>query len=209
MNVERIVEQARKHGVRLAVFDGIIKASPPNTLPPELKAAIREHAPEVRAILATRRSQPGDDPDPELAAAVAAVERAFPGARLVEVKHGERPTAPCRWCHGREFWRKSDGPWVCERCHPPVDTPAERCTLPDIEGAELSQPGIVEATFRPTVELVYPQPGPAIRPTNPEFPRCPECDVARYWIAPTGKVVCGSCGKVRLVITAVEYHAIQ
>jgi ribosomal protein L37AE/L43A len=208
MNAERIVEQARKLGVRLAVFDGIIKASPPNTLPDDLKAAIREHAPEVKAILATRRSRPGD-PDPELAAAVAAVERAFPGARLVEVRHGERPTEPCRWCRGRKFWRKSCGPWVCERCHPPVENPSERCTVPDIEGAELSQSGIVEARFRPTVELVYPQPGPTIRPTNPEFPRCPECDVARYWIAPTGKVICGSCGKVRLVITAIEYHSVQ
>jgi len=78
-----------------------------------------------------------------------------------------------------------------------------------LNALDMSKPGVVEARFRPTVELVYPQPGPAIRPTNPEFPRCPECDVARYWIAPTGKVVCGSCGKVRLVITAVEYYAIQ
>jgi hypothetical protein len=106
MNAERIVEQARKHGVRLAVFDGIIKASPPNTLPPELKAAIREHAPEVKAILATRQSQPGDD----------------------------RPS-PCRWCRGYQFWRKSGGPWVCERCHPPVADPSERITLPGVESA--------------------------------------------------------------------------
>jgi len=63
-----IIRQAAKLGVRLAVFDGIIKASPPNTLPPELKAAIREHAPEVRALLPTRRTRserltlPGADP---------------------------------------------------------------------------------------------------------------------------------------------------
>jgi hypothetical protein len=63
-----IIRQARKLGVRLAVFDGIIKASPPNTLPPELKAAIREHAPEVKALLTTRRTRserltlPGVDP---------------------------------------------------------------------------------------------------------------------------------------------------
>jgi hypothetical protein len=138
MNAERIVEQARKHGVRLAVFDGIIKASPPNTLPDDLKAAIREHALEVKAILATRRSRPGD-PDPELAAAVAAVERAFPGARLVEVKHGERPPAPCRWCRGRQFWRKADGPWVCQTCHPPVENPVERYTLPGVDPATWSR----------------------------------------------------------------------
>ena len=155
------------------------------------------------------QTQPGADPDPELAAAVAAVERAFPGARLVEVRHGERPTEACRRCRGRQFWRKPGGPWVCERCHPPVENPSERYTVPDIEGAGTSQSKVVEATFRPTVELVYPQPGPAIRPTNPEFPRCPECDVARYWIAPTGKVICDSCGKVRLIITAIEYHSVQ
>ena len=63
-----IIRQAAKLGVRLAVFDGIIKASPPNTLPPELKAAIREHAPEVKALLTTRRTRserltlPGVDP---------------------------------------------------------------------------------------------------------------------------------------------------
>ena len=63
-----IIRQARKHGVRLAVFDGVIKASPPNVLPEELKAAIREHAPEVKALLTTRRTRserltlPGVDP---------------------------------------------------------------------------------------------------------------------------------------------------
>jgi hypothetical protein len=95
------------------------------------------------------------------------------------------------------------------------ERPEMSSTSQDVGSAEMSstpempKSGVVEATFRPTVELVYPQPGPAIRPTKPEFPRCPECDVARYWIAPTGKVICGSCGKVRLIITAVEYHAIQ
>jgi hypothetical protein len=63
-----IIRQARKHGVRLAVFDGIIKASPPNTLPDDLKAAIREHAPEVKALLTARSTRserltlPGVDP---------------------------------------------------------------------------------------------------------------------------------------------------
>jgi len=81
---------------------------------------------------------------------------------------------------------------------------------PDMSNTpDMSKSGVVEATFRPTVELVYPEPGPAIRPVNPEFPRCPECGTARYWITPTGKVVCGSCGQVRLVLTAIEYHALQ
>ena len=63
-----IIEQAKRHGVRLAVFNGVINASPPNVLPPELKAAIREHAPEVKALLTARptRSErltlPGVDP---------------------------------------------------------------------------------------------------------------------------------------------------
>jgi ribosomal protein L37AE/L43A len=101
-----IIRQAKRHGVRLAVFDGIIKASPPNTLPDDLKAAIREHAPEVKALLATRPARSDD-----------------------------RPAEACRWCRGREFWRKADGPWTCQTCHPPVDTPAERCTLPGVESA--------------------------------------------------------------------------
>jgi hypothetical protein len=48
---------------------------------------------------------------------------------------GHRPAEACRWCRGVEFWRKTDGPWTCQTCHPPVDTPAERCTLPGVESA--------------------------------------------------------------------------
>jgi hypothetical protein len=107
MGAAEILRQAKKHGVRLAVFGGIIKASPPNVLPPELKAAIRQHAPEVKALLAARPTRPDDD----------------------------RPAAPCRWCRGRAFWRKSGGPWTCQTCHPPVTDPAERYTLPGIEPA--------------------------------------------------------------------------
>jgi hypothetical protein len=68
MNVERIVEQAESRGVRLVVLAGKLKATPSNALPPDLEAAIREHAPEVKALLTARRTRserltlPGADP---------------------------------------------------------------------------------------------------------------------------------------------------
>ena len=27
----------------------------------------------------------------------------------------------CFSCSGQEWWRRSDGPWICTVCHPPAD----------------------------------------------------------------------------------------
>jgi hypothetical protein len=153
-----IIRQARKLGVRLAVFDGIINASPPNVLPEELKAAIREHAPEVKAILATRQSQPGDD----------------------------RPAAPCRWCRGRAFWRKTGGTWVCARCHPPVAAPVERFTLPGVEPATWSR-AITPDSRHPLIPDPVREKIAAIEPTARNLGWPPELLWnANFWDAPRG-----------------------
>jgi len=47
-----------------------------------------------------------------------------------------------------------------------------------------------------------------VQPKNPAFPPCPKCATGRYWIAPTGKVVCGFCGQVRFVLTSIQYRKI-
>jgi hypothetical protein len=62
---------------------------------------------------------------------------------------------------------------------------------------------VIEATFSAaTAQIREP-------PINPEFPACPDCKMARYWIAPTGKVVCGKCGETRFLLTSIAYHAVN
>jgi hypothetical protein len=152
-----IIRQAKKRGVRLAVFDGIIKASPPNTLPDDLKAAIRQHAPEVKALLAARPA-----------------------------RSDERPTAPCRWCRGRAFWRKSDGPWVCERCHPPVENPSERYTLPGIEPATWSR-AVTPNSRHPLIPDVVREKIAAIEPAARNLGWPPELLWSSgFWDSPRG-----------------------
>ncbi|HKN11755.1 MAG TPA: hypothetical protein VJX68_01035 [Candidatus Binatus sp.] len=69
------------------------------------------------------------------------------------------------------------------------------------------RPAVIEATLRPT--MPWPELLSAVKPLNPEFPACPECHRARYWISPRGKVVCGKCGEVRFVLVAIQYHPVS
>ena len=64
----------------------------------------------------------------------------------------------------------------------------------------------VEGVF-PGAQLLRIQRSDA-QPKNPAFPPCSQCATARYWITPTGKVVCGSCGQVRFVLTSIQYRKI-
>ncbi len=47
------------------------------------------------------------------------------------------------------------------------------------------------------------------QPINPAFPPCPDCKTARYWITPSGKVVCSKCGEVCFLLTSITYHAVN
>jgi hypothetical protein len=157
MNVERIVEQAERRGVRLVVLDGRLKATPPNALPPDLEGAIREHAPAVKALLATRQSRPGD-----------------------------RPAEACRWCRGREFWRKAGGPWVCQTCHPPVENPVERFTLPGVDPATWSRT-VTPNSRHPLIPDVVREKIAAIEPAARNLGWPPELLWnANFWDAPRG-----------------------
>jgi hypothetical protein len=59
------------------------------------------------------------------------------------------------------------------------------------------------------VELVFVQPREKITPLRPEFPPCPSCSSARYWITAGGKVVCGTCGVTRFILAAISFHPVS
>jgi hypothetical protein len=62
---------------------------------------------------------------------------------------------------------------------------------------------VIEATFRAATARVREQ------PINPAFPPCPDCKTARYWITPSGKVVCSKCNEVCFLLTSITYHAVN
>lgn len=72
---------------------------------------------------------------------------------------------------------------------------------------DTTPPAILEARFRPVIERIWPRLGE--RTASSAFPACPECHIARYWIAHTGKVTCGTCGEVRFVLASMAYHPLQ
>lgn len=51
MTTQEIIARVEKLGATLIVLDGKLKATPPGVLPDDLKAVIREHASEIKAIL--------------------------------------------------------------------------------------------------------------------------------------------------------------
>jgi hypothetical protein len=53
MNAQEILAEVEKFGATLLVLDGKLKATPPGVLPSDLKTAIRERAPEIKAALLT------------------------------------------------------------------------------------------------------------------------------------------------------------
>jgi hypothetical protein len=53
MNTQEILAEVEKFGAMLVVLDGKLKATPPGVLPSNLKAAIRQRAPEIKAALLT------------------------------------------------------------------------------------------------------------------------------------------------------------
>ena len=42
--------------------------------------------------------------------------------RLAQLEPVRQPESPCFLCLGVEFWSRGErGPWICRRCHPPVE----------------------------------------------------------------------------------------
>ncbi len=59
------------------------------------------------------------------------------------------------------------------------------------------------------VELVFVEPREKVTPVSPDFPPCPDCESARYWISNLGKVVCGKCGETRFMLASISYHPVN
>ncbi len=87
-----------------------------------------------------------------------------------------------------------------------TDRAAIRQAKPDLLRILLPVPArIIEATFVP---VSAPAPGS----TAAEFPPCPECGSARYWLASGGRVLCGTkqCASAqRFQLIALEFHVVN
>jgi len=59
------------------------------------------------------------------------------------------------------------------------------------------------------VELVFVEACKKVTPQRPESPPCPLCASVRYWIAASGKVVCGVCGVTRFILASISYHSVS
>lgn len=60
---------------------------------------------------------------------------------------------------------------------------------------------IIEATFTPADASLY---------SRVEFPPCPSCGQVRYWLAPGGRVLCGTkqcASALRFQIVTLEFRA--
>jgi hypothetical protein len=208
MNCRHVIDTFAKRGIRLAVeADKLVVDAPEGALTPSdlerlrglkpyLFAYLREQQAADRALSLLNRLKTYTLPTGRMPAARALVERLRPladagaGAILAALEALERELI--------ELGARPD-PGLLDAVEA-VESVFPRTQLVEIRQSEGGEPG---------VELAYPEQGPAVRPLNPEFPPCPECRIARYWIAPTGKVVCGACGQTRFILTAIEYHALQ
>jgi ribosomal protein S27AE len=78
--------------------------------------------------------------------------------------------------------------------------------------SEALEPGAVAGPAERVIEATFSEKSARVReqdPIRPVFPQCAECGIARYWIAPSGKVVCGKCGHTRFLLTNIVYHVVN
>lgn len=96
---------------------------------------------------------------------------------------------------------------VASNASPPPAIERAKQIARETEAAGLN---LVEcATSVGAVELIYVAPREKVVPVNTAFPPCPACNSSRYWISDSGKVVCGSCGETRFVLSSIEFHPIS
>jgi len=106
MNVHQILVQVRQFGADLVVINGKLKASPPGVLPPELKAAIRDRAAEIKGHVRAEQDRPTiAETEPEC-------------TRWTEHARAPMPLRRCRAL-------------VCRTCHAHSPSPhRESCAFP-------------------------------------------------------------------------------
>jgi hypothetical protein len=134
MNAQEILAQVHRLDAELIVIDGKLKVSPAGVLPPELKAAVRARAAEIKAHL----SAEGDritvgDPQPERtrwpshARAPTPLRRCgalvCPSCRVHSPSpHGDGCAFPrFEPCRSRWFWLSLHGGIKCVACAAPRD----------------------------------------------------------------------------------------
>jgi tubulysin polyketide synthase-like protein len=107
MNAQEILAQVHRLDAELIVVDGKLKASPPGVLPPELKAAIRDRAAEIKTHLRAEQDPSVAEPEAERI-----IEATFsPVSAPPAYKTAEFP--PCPVCGHVRYWLASDGRVLC------------------------------------------------------------------------------------------------
>jgi hypothetical protein len=135
MNTQQILDEVRRCGAALVIVDGRLKASPPDMLPADLKAAIRERAAEIKERLLAdggmgttlprvwqERNRWSDGARPPLP-----LHRC--GALFCRTCHVLSPSAHragCDFkrfdpCGSRWFWLSAHGAIKCVGCSAPSD----------------------------------------------------------------------------------------
>ncbi len=78
MTPAELINQAQHYGARLLIVGGKLAVAPPGRVPPDLKSRLREHAPEIRALL----TQPSPAaPEPSAADRAAWAREVTPNSR--------------------------------------------------------------------------------------------------------------------------------
>lgn len=134
MNAQEILAQARQLGADLIVMDGKLKASPPGVLPPELKAAIRDRAAEIKAQLRGEQERPtAAEPEPERTRWPTTFRSPTPIRRcgalvcrscdVLSPSPHRQGCASSRFdsCGSRWFWLSPYGAIKCVACSAPTD----------------------------------------------------------------------------------------
>ena len=125
MTASEALTQARKRGVALTVIDGRLRASPPGLLPRYLKTAIRDLAPEIKALLPVtqeRNRWPSERPHAPLP-----LRRC--GSPVCRTCHFHSPSPhrdECAFprfepCLSRWFWLSPHSAIKCVACDAPAD----------------------------------------------------------------------------------------
>jgi hypothetical protein len=122
MTATEALTQARQRGVMLTVIDGRLMASPPGLLPPDLKAAIREQAVGIKALLLPSERNRW----PDCGRAPMPLRRC--GALVCPTCHAHSPSKhsdDCalprfNQCRSRWFWLSPHGAIKCVACDAPA-----------------------------------------------------------------------------------------
>lgn len=142
-----LLADLRQRGVELGVEDGQLRFRPSADVSPELRTRLAAHRSELIALMGADASEPGDGERPSVERCrtcrgldfvrpssggawrcarcrpydLSACEfESWPRIALAAPFEAQA-NASCYACRATARWRlRSEGPWVCGRCHPPL-----------------------------------------------------------------------------------------